>query len=162
MPFILQVERSNLWPKRIQYAAFSAHEKPTKGDYVDCGSVLVVKVEVRRPLQNSVLYPAGPFQRVVYRFQYSNADLLQRIAQLIIKINSEALGTPSQKPEPPESGDVCACERTRVNWCVMRWVCVRASCVRPLYVCVCVFAILLARTEIVCNKCVYVRACHSP
>ena len=93
-------ERSNLWPKKIEYPDFSAHQRPTKGDYVDCGSCLIVKVEVSRPLQNAVLYPGGPFQRVVYRFKYSNADLLERLSNFIIKANSRALGTAKSEGEP--------------------------------------------------------------
>ncbi len=80
-----QTERANLRPKRIEYPAFSAHERPTQGDYVDRGSVLVVRVDIRRPIRGAVLYPGGPFQRVVYRFLYSNADLLKRISDFVIK-----------------------------------------------------------------------------
>jgi hypothetical protein len=94
------VERCNLWPKRIKYPDFSAHEKPLMGDYVDSGSVLIVKVDLCRPLKLTTLYFAGPFQRVVYRFEYGNADLLEKLNETIIKINSEMLGKKRAKPKP--------------------------------------------------------------
>ncbi len=84
-------ERCNLWPKRIKYPDFSAHERPTIGGYLDSGSVLIVKVDLCRPLKLTTLYPSGPFQRVVYRFEYGNADLLEKLNETIVRINSQAL-----------------------------------------------------------------------
>jgi hypothetical protein len=94
------VERCNLWPKRIKYPDFSAHQRPLAGDYVDCGSVLIVKIDLCRPLKFESLYPAGPFQRVVYRFEYGNADLLEKLNETIVKINADALGKRAEKPKP--------------------------------------------------------------
>jgi hypothetical protein len=94
------VERCNLRPKRIKYPDFSAHQKPLIGDYVDSGSVLVIKVDLCRPLKLTTLYPSGPFQRVVYRFEYSNADLLDKLNESIVKINADALAKKREKPKP--------------------------------------------------------------
>ena len=99
------VERCNLWPKRIKYPDFSAHEKPLIGDYVDSGSVLVIKVDLCRPLKLTTLYPSGPFQRVVFRFEYGNADLLDKLNESIVKINSDALAKKKEKPKPDSIKD---------------------------------------------------------
>ena len=94
------VERCNLWPKRVKYPDFSAYEKPLTGDYVDCGSVLIVKIDLCRPLRITTLYPSGPFQRVVYRFEYGNADLLEQLSESIVRINADALGQRKERPKP--------------------------------------------------------------
>lgn len=94
------VERCNLWPKRIKYPDFSAHEKPLTGDYLDSGSVLIVKVDLRRPLKLTTLHPAGPFQRVCYRFEYGNAELLEKLNNTIVRINAEALAKKQENPKP--------------------------------------------------------------
>jgi len=99
------VERCNLWPKRIKYPDFSAHEKPLAGNYVDSGSVLIVKVDLCRPLKLTTLYPSGPFQRVVYRFEYGNADLLEQLNDTIVRINSEALARKKENPKPKILGE---------------------------------------------------------
>lgn len=95
------VERNDLGPKRINYPAFSAHIKPTLGDYVESGSVLVVKAELRRPLRSATLFPSGPFQRVVYKIQYSNAGMLTKLNESIVRANCAALSKRTKIEPPP-------------------------------------------------------------
>ena len=97
--------RANLWPKKIAYPAFSAHMRPTLGGYVDAGSVLIVKADLARPILHARMFASGPFQRVVYRFAYGDAAMLQRLNEAVIRINTEFLGA---KPAPPATAATAA------------------------------------------------------